>query len=98
MCELCLHSNTTRERTPEELSERITQRHLETHLPSTCFPAAAVAAAVSVTLDSGEVVRLCVPNWPSPPDEAYAEDSALLSDPKRRHENRYIIVFYMMCM
>lgn len=56
-------------------------KHAIRRLPSTCFPAAAVAAALRVTFDSGELDRLGLTNWPSPADAAYAEVSALLSDP-----------------
>lgn len=45
------------------------------------MPAAAVAAADSVTLDSGEVFRVFEPKLDRAPDAAYADESELFSDP-----------------
>lgn len=50
------------------------------------MPAAAVAAAVSVTEDSGDEFSVFDPKLDRAPDVAYDEFSALFSDPARSYQ------------
>lgn len=69
---------------------------MEKYLPSTCFPAAAAAAAVKETFANGEVESADVPNGGRPADVTNGE-RAFASDPVKKIYNFYVInswIFY----